>query len=133
MEKVILQGRLDGSKRNKLKGLLNMLYTPFELSEEIGISKNQVYRVYLPNGCPHTKDSNNRILIHGVSFKSWYEITYKKIHLEKNQAWCVSCKKVVVVLNPERKQKGRTIYNLYDCPDCGKRIAKIVDAKRKKL
>ncbi len=129
----ILEGRLNGTQRNRVKGLLNMMYTPSELSEEIGFSKNQVYRVYLPAGCPCKKDQHNRILIHGSSFRDWYDTTYKKIHLEKDQAWCVSCKKVVSVSNPDRKQKGRTVYDLYTCPVCGKRLAKIVDAKRKKV
>jgi predicted RNA-binding Zn-ribbon protein involved in translation (DUF1610 family) len=128
----LLKGRLNGSQRNKVKGLLNMLYTPKELAEEIGISKNQIYRVYLPAGCPNKKDSHNRLLIHGTSFKEWYEVTYKKVHLEKDQAWCVSCKKVVTVSNPERKQKDRLTYDLFLCPVCGKRLAKIIDAKRKK-
>jgi len=129
---LILQGRLNGFQRNRLKGLLNMMYTPSELAEEVGFSKNQVYRVYLPAGCPNKKDSHNRITIHGTSFKDWYEITYQKIVVGKDQAWCVSCKKVVDVSNPERKQKERLVYDLYVCPVCGKRLAKIVDAKRKK-
>jgi len=42
---VMLKGRLDGRQRNKLKGLLNMMYSPSELAEQIGIDKNQIYRV----------------------------------------------------------------------------------------
>ena len=129
---LLLKGRLNGSQRNKVKGLLNMMYSPRELAEEIGFNKNQVYRVYLPAGCPHTKNSIGRILIHGISFRLWFEETYKKTPIEKGQAWCVSCKKVVMVSNPKRFEKGRLSYNLFTCPICGKAVSKIVDAKRKK-
>lgn len=128
----IFKGRLNGSQRNKVKGLLNMMYSPRELAEEIGIEKNQVYRVYLPLNCPHEKDSFGRILIHGLTFRSWYEDTYKKVTVEKNQAWCVSCKKIVAFSDVKRFTKGRLIYDLSTCPICGKSVAKIIDAKRKR-
>lgn len=128
----IFKGRLNGSQRNKVKGLLNMMYSPKELAEEIGINKNQIYRVYLPLNCPHEKDSLGRISIHGLSFRIWYENIYKKVKLEKNQAWCVSCKKIVDVSDSKRYTKGRLIYDLSTCPTCGKSVAKIIDAKRKR-
>ncbi len=53
---IILQGRLDGRQRNRLKRLLDMMYSPKELSEEIGVNKEQIYRVYVPLGCPHERD-----------------------------------------------------------------------------
>ena len=131
-DEILLKGRLNGTQRNKVKGLLNMMYSPRELAEEIGFSKNQVYRVYLPAGCPHTKNPIGRILIHGVSFRLWFEETYKKTPIKKGQAYCVSCKKVVLVSNPKRFEKGRLSYDLFACPICGNTTAKIADAKRKK-
>ncbi len=128
----IFKGRLNGSQRNKVKGLLNMMYSPRELAEEIGIDKNQIYRVYLPLECPNVKDQLGRILIHGLTFKSWYENLYKKVKVEKNQGWCVSCKKVVEVTNPTRFTKGRLTYDLFVCSACGKNSTKIIEAKRKK-
>lgn len=128
----IFKGRLNGTQRNKVKGLLNMMYSPRELAEEIGIDKNQIYRVYLPLNCPHEKDTYGRIRIHGLSFLSWYEETYKKVRVEKNQAWCVSCKKIVDISEPTRHIKGRLTYDLSTCPLCGNTVAKIIDAKRKR-
>jgi hypothetical protein len=128
----IFKGRLNGSQRNKVKGLLNMMYSPKELADEIGINKNQIYRVYLPLNCPHEKDSLGRISFHGLSFRIWYENLYRKVRLEKNQAWCVSCKKIVDVSDSKRYTKGRLIYDLSACPICGKCVAKIIDAKRKR-
>ena len=129
---LIFKGRLNGSQRNKVKGLLDMMYSPRELAEEIGINKNQIYRVYIPLHCPHERDKKGRIQIHGISFRDWYGNKYKKIQLEKNQAWCGSCKKAVEIKSPERFVKGRLVYVLFVCPVCGKKVAKIIDAKRKK-
>jgi hypothetical protein len=65
---VLLRGRLDGKQRNRLKGLFDMLYSPRELAEEIGINKDQVYMVYMPFGCPYERDERNHILINGNEF-----------------------------------------------------------------
>ena len=128
----ILQGRLNGSQRNKVKGLLNMLYTPKELSEELGVNLEQIYRVYIPAGCPLSRDERGRISINGKEFKFWYEENYQKRKLEKGQAYCVSCKKIVGVSSPERMSKANLVYDCYLCPNCGKKVVRIVDAKRKK-
>lgn len=129
---LLLRGRLDGSQRNKVKSLLNMMYTPKELGEEIGIDRDRFYLVYLPMGCPYVRDINNRISINGIEFKKWFEGTYKKVHLEKNQAYCISCKRIVTIDQGERKQKKNLVYYIYICPNCGHETAKIIDAKRKK-
>jgi predicted RNA-binding Zn-ribbon protein involved in translation (DUF1610 family) len=128
----IHKGRLNGSQRNKVKGLLNMLYTPRELSEELGINLEQVYRVYVPAGCPKIKDSQGRISINGKEFKAWFDENYQKKKLSKNQAYCVSCKKVVEIINPERKREGNIIYDIFNCPNCGKKVTRFIDCKRKK-
>jgi len=36
----------------KLGRLLNMLYKPSEIAEEIGVAQDTVYRSYLPAGAP---------------------------------------------------------------------------------
>lgn len=129
---ILIKGRLNGSQRNKVKGLLNMLYTPRELSEEIGINQEQIYRVYIPSGCPHSKDHQNHILINGKEFQKWYETTYKKRHLEKDQAYCVSCKRVIDIKNPEIHREGKNIYYISICPNCGNKATRFIDCKRKK-
>jgi len=64
-EEIILAGRLNGIQRNRLKRLLDMMYKPSELAEEVGFSLQQVYRVYVPGGCPVERDSRNHIWING--------------------------------------------------------------------
>lgn len=126
------KGKLNGSQRNKVKNLLDMPYSPMELSEEIGINVDQIYRVYLPAGCPHSKDIQRHIVINGEEFKAWITENYKKRTLEKNQAYCVSCKKAVELVNPQRIIDGRNSYLMSTCPNCGNHVTRFIDCKRKK-
>jgi predicted RNA-binding Zn-ribbon protein involved in translation (DUF1610 family) len=130
--KLLIRGRLNGSQRNKLKGLFNMLYTPRELSEEIGINLEKIYCVYIPSGCPISKDHRGRISINGIEFRNWYELTYKKRKLEKDQAYCVSCKRIISIINPEIHREGNIIYYMSICPNCGNKATRFIDCKRKK-
>ena len=94
---ILLKGRLDGQQRNRLKGLLDMLYSPAELAEEIGMNKEQVYRVYIPLGCPHERDANKRILINGRAFVDWYKDLYKKAQVSEGETFCKTCRKAVEI------------------------------------
>ena len=60
---MLLKGRLNGRQRLRLGKLLDMLYKPSELAEEIGFAVDQVYRVYVPLGCPRERDSRKRLWI----------------------------------------------------------------------
>lgn len=124
---ILLRGRLDGRQRTRLIKLLDMMYSPAELAQEIGFSVRQVYRVYIPAGCPHERDHLRRIWINGKTFREWVSEIYKKRELLPNEAFCLSCKKAVKMANPERKQEGRLIYYLCDCPNCGRKLARIVE------
>lgn len=131
-QSLYLKGRLNGSQRNKVKGLLNMLYTPRELADEIGVSLQQIYRVYIASGCPHQKDRQGHILIPGKAFAAWIEETYQKRKLAKNQAYCVSCKRIVEMIDPEKTRKGNLIFYKSVCPSCGNQVNRFIDCKRKK-
>ena len=123
---VLLKGRLDGNQRNRLAKLLDMLYTPSELAEEIGFHVRQIYRVYIPCGLPHNRDEKNRIWINGKEFKGWVRDVYQKRELGVNEAFCLTCKKAVKMVNPERKQEGRLFFYICYCPECGRKLARII-------
>lgn len=124
-DEIIIRGRLNGKQRNRLKGLFDMLYTTKEFADEIGISIDQIYRVYVPGGCPSERDIRNHILINGALFKKWYEQTYKKHTLKADQAFCLTCKKAVTIQEKDRQNKDGLLYDLCICPNCGRKIAKI--------
>jgi hypothetical protein len=128
---IILAGRLDGKQRNRLKRLMDLMYTPRELAEEIGVDKDRIYMVYIKGGCPHVRERNRHIMINGKKFRAWFEEVYAKRDLLPGQAFCLTCKKGVEMVNPERKRKDKLIYALCNCPNCGRRLTRIVDQKKK--
>ena len=130
-DEIILAGRLDGRQRNRLKRMLDMMYTPRELAEEIGVNVDRVYMVYIPGGCPHERDNNRHIWINGKAFRDWFEEVYAKRNLQPGQAFCLTCKKAVEMVSPERKRKDKLIFDLCICPNCGRKLTKIVDHKKK--
>lgn len=123
---MILKGRLQGFKRARLRYLLNMLYTPAELAHEIGITTRQIYRVYIPLGCPKIR-IKGRIYIFGDLFPAWYEATYPRISLGANQGFCLTCKKAVTAKKPQKRVSGRLSYIVFPCPSCGRSISRIVE------
>ena len=101
---MILRGRLTGFQRQRLAVLLDMLYLPAELASEIGINPRQISRVYLRLGCPSVVDGRRRF-INGVAFADWYEATYPKQTLQKNEGFCLTCKKAVAVVHQVEKNQ----------------------------
>ncbi len=126
---IILKGRLNGIQRNRLKSLFNMMYSPKELSDEIGIHKDQIYTVYVPLGCPQKRDLRNHLLINGIEFADWYSNVYAKIRLKPNETFCKTCKKGVSIDKPKERKKGSLVYVLSICPHCGRGLTKILSAK----
>jgi nitrite reductase/ring-hydroxylating ferredoxin subunit len=123
---LLLKGRLRGYQRMQMYKLLDMLYTPRELAQEVGFTQRQVYRVYLPAGCPHERDTMRRAWINGRAFCEWYEVTYPRVQLEDGEAFCLTCRKPVSMGKRVRKAKGYFMYWLASCPNCGRRLAKII-------
>ena len=130
MNEFILKGRLDGIQRNKLKSLFDMMYSPRELAEELGINTDQLYGVYLPLGCPEERDEKKHILINGKAFADWYLKVYAKIKLKQDETFCKTCKKGVKIYQPKQKKKGDLVYILSVCPVCGRNLTKIIAYKR---
>ena len=112
----------------KLGRLLDMLYKPSEIAEEIGVTTDTVYRSYLPAGLPYTRDAKRNIWIHGPAFVSWARETIskkksKRTALPDGQAWCLVCKGPVALIDPKIKTVNRYLELLQaKCPTCGKTI-----------
>ena len=127
---MLLKGRLNGRQRLRLGKLLDMLYKPSELAEEIGFAVDQVDRVYVPLGCPRERDSRKRLWINGKAFAEWYEATYPKQTLLPDEAFCLTCKKPVKIHKPVERKMGRLFYLICECPNCGRKLARIIDKER---
>ena len=126
MSEMIYRGRLDGKQRNRLKRLLDMDYKPSELAAEIGFDTEQIYKVYIPLGLPHSRDVNRKITINGVIFRDWYIENYPKTKIGNNETFCKTCRKAVLISKPVSHTKKNTEYLLSECPNCGRKLSKIV-------
>ncbi len=129
---LIFRGRLNGKQRYGLGHLLDMLYKPSELAAEVGFTTRQVYRVYLPLGCPHERDERRYLWINGKAFREWYSEVYKKASLAQNEAFCLGCRKPMPMEMPEKREKGGLVYWQGKCPKCGCKLVRIIEPKRRR-
>ncbi len=130
-DEVLLRGRLNGQQRNRLIMLLDMMYSPSELAKEVGFTVRQVYRVYIPVGCPHERDDKGHLWINGKEFRNWAKEVYKIRKLARNEAFCLTCKKPVKVIKPIEKKVGTLTYWLCDCPICGRKLNRFIKREKR--
>ncbi len=108
----------------KLGRLLNMMYKPSEIAEEIDVAQDTVYRSYLPAGLPHERDERGNVWIHGPAFVAWAKETIskrkdKRKGLPDDHAWCMRCNQPVPLKNPTIRPINRYLELLQDkCPTC---------------
>lgn len=109
----------------KLGRLLDMMYKPSEIAEEIGVAQDTVYRSYLPAGLPHVRDADGHVWIHGPAFVAWARETISKkknrrAALPDDCAWCMKCNQPVTLVSPKIKSVNRYLELLQaKCPTCG--------------
>lgn len=112
----------------QLGRLLDMLYKPSEIAEELGVSQDTVYRSYLPAGLPHSRDAQGRVWIHGPAFVAWaMETTAQRKNRRKglpdDHAWCMRCNQPVLMNRPIVKPINRYLEILQaPCPQCGVKV-----------
>ena len=129
MTKIELRGRLSGQQKTRLQNLFDMMYRPSEIAEEIGFEKRQIYRVYIPLGLPVERDSGNHVWINGMVFKDWILEYYAKVKLKENEAFCLTCKKPVEIIDPIYKEINLLYFITCVCKNCGRNISKIITKK----
>ena len=105
-------------------GLLDMMYTPRELADELGIDREDVYRTLIPAGMPGvTRDLHGHIWIHGATAAAWLlaQKRRRKFTLEQGQFFCLHCRQPVTPdpLTVQRAAAGRYHYLRATCPTCG--------------
>lgn len=113
----------------KLGRLLNMLYRPSEIAEELGVNVDTVYRGYLPAGLPHTRDDKGNIWIHGTTCAQWARQTVsqkkaKRRGLPDGSAWCVVCNRPVEMIEPLTVKPINFYLEILQgkCPRCGRTV-----------
>jgi len=106
----------------KSPGLLPMLYSVRELAEAVGVAERTL-RDWLAHDVPHSRDSRGHLWIRGREFAKWVKAKRKprlNRRLNDNQAYCMHCKQVVEMLNPEtRPVRGKLTSTRGKCARCG--------------
>lgn len=110
----------------RLSRLMDMLYKPSEIADEIGVTTETVYRSYLTGGCPFERDKQENIWIHGTSFAAWVRSVVAKNELNRladGQAWCLRCRRAVTMTRPRERFRGRYVV-IYQgrCEACDAKI-----------
>lgn len=115
--------RFSLSRTAKLRanGLLNMLYKPSELADELGIEQRIIYRNLIPAGMPHERDEMGSIWLHGPMVAHWirYMSRSRKVKLKSNEAYCLKCRSPVPLVRPKKVPTGDMIVLRAVCPNCG--------------
>lgn len=119
---------LPRNARFRAWGLLDMLYTPAELAEELQVDRDVIYHQLIPAGLPHQRDTIGHIWIHGPTAATWIlnQRRRKSRMLEKNEFLCLHCRSVVIS-DPSTfapASSGRFHYVKAVCPTCGTTLCK---------
>jgi hypothetical protein len=124
----------------KLSRLLDMLYKPSELADELGVTLDTIRRSYIPAGLPVIKDDTGHIWIHGLSFIKWVNSNQNaRQKRDKNkcpidESFCFSCKKRVKFpyLKPAKVMPANRWVEMMQapCPICGGKVNKLRGIKR---
>ena len=106
----------------KAPGLLPMLYKVSEIAEELLVNERTL-RDWITSGAPHQRDERNNLWVNGRLFAEWVQAQRKPkqpAQLTDNQAYCLRCKAVAELTNPEIVPiKGKLINIKGVCPQCG--------------
>ncbi len=105
----------------KAPGLLPMLYKVSELASDLEIPERTL-RDWLDTGAPHHRDEKSHLWVNGQMFAKWVQENRKQkrpASLADHQAYCLRCKKVVELIEPQVIHiKGKLINIQGSCPDC---------------
>ncbi len=115
--------KLTQPQHARLPRLLHMEYTPRELAEELGTTKRHIEGA-LEAGCPQRR-TEARVWIVGDAFAAWYHriIQERKVPLGPDEAFCVRCRKAVLLAAPTAAPLKTGAERLSGiCPNCGAQV-----------
>ena len=114
------------SREAKLRAnsLLDMLYTPSEMAEELGVEQRSIYSRLIPAGLPHRRDpQTGYIWLHGPEITRWArQLNRKRSKLSENEAYCLKCRRGVSLVDAKRITRGRFRMLQATCPNCGSKV-----------
>ena len=108
----------------KSPSLLPMLYTPAELSEELGVPAKQ-FRAWAKLGMPCSHDRQGHLFVNGEALASLIKANHKKgsrERLKAGEAYCLRCNKAVPMKVLTERTNGNQVLSSGTCPLCGNKI-----------
>ncbi len=127
--------RLNRSQIARLKRLLDMPYTPAEISREIGISVDALYRTHIPAGVPIFVDEKQRIWINGLAYREWVRNNLSarrrnKKSMGENTAYCLRCNAIVNIIDAKISSYRRGVRQMTGrCPVCKGVVNRFLSSK----
>lgn len=124
--------RITARLRVKSLLLLNMLYKPSELSEELSMTKETIIRYTEKFELPFTKDTSGHIWINGKDFRIWAgkikeDLKVKELAKTENDFHCIRCGFVTVATferHTVNNPRGKTERHSAICPKCKNKLSK---------
>jgi hypothetical protein len=116
--------KVPGSVVIRSTGLLDMLYKPSELSEQLGLPLRTI-RTWAKLGMPHHRDSQNHLWINGTNFARWlqsFRTQRPRVKLAEDEAFCLRCRSRVKLLQPVVSYRTRPPRLSGLCPLCGGKV-----------
>lgn len=121
--------RLTLAMLTRLERLLDMLYKPGEIADELDISVETFMRSFVPAGAPLVRDQHGKVWINGRTFAAWAReyLASRKGHprgkMLPGQGYCMRCKAVVEIQKLKRVPHYRNVDQISGlCPQCNGRI-----------
>lgn len=130
----VLAGLLGKGRIQIVRSLLDMLYTPAELAEELGIDARMIYKAMIPAGLPVRREAG-RIWIHGPEVARWLdseaEAGKAKAKMPENSAYCFKCREARRFAGkPQEVTRGNRQLLTGKCTKCGTAMYKALPARR---
>lgn len=106
--------------------LLEMWYRPAELAEELAVSKDTIYRSWIPAGAPHRRDDQGHLWICGTDLAAWLEslADRPRVALGPGEAYCMSCRVAVRIAEATWEPRGSAVLVRGRCARCGAAVAR---------
>jgi hypothetical protein len=117
---------VDGAAVLRAQRLLDMMYKPSEIAEELKIKKRGIYDVLIPLGLPHECDKKGHIWLHGLTVREWLETATRgpKHNLAANEMFCLRCFAPRAFDEGKLSRNGKFVTVSAICSECGAAIYK---------
>jgi hypothetical protein len=101
--------------------LLNMLYSPNELADELKVPARTI-RERITKGLPYQRDRRGHLWVNGREFLKWVQTTRSvrpRCPLGSDEAFCLRCRRRVKLVNPIMSDRVTPPLLTGTCPHCG--------------